>query len=212
MEVARTVDMAGDVTTLWWDVGGVLLTNGWDRAARQEAAKVFGLEMAAFQARHDTVVQEFECGRLSLEAYLSCTVFDEPRHFSREAFAQFMYSRSRPVRDALRLLERLRKTGAYRMVMFNNESRELNRYRIEHFQLARYFDLFCCSCFLGLRKPDERLYRVALDLLQAKPDQCLLIDDRAENLQPAARLGIRTLQYRSARQLSEELARAGCLV
>lgn len=195
-----------DITTLWWDVGGVLLTNGWDRAARAKAAATFGIDAEAFEARHATVVQEFECGRLSLEAYLACTVFDEPREFSSEAFVAFMYAQSKPLPESLPLLERIRRSGAYRMVMFNNESRELNRYRLERFSLAPRFDVFFSSCFLGLRKPDERFYRLALDLLQADARECLLIDDRASNLEPASRLGLQTLQYRSVRQFSDALA------
>ena len=200
------------ITTLWWDVGGVLLTNGWDRTARAKAAATFGFEVETFEARHAIVVQEFECGRLTLDAYLSCTLFDESREFSREAVVSFMYAQSKPLPDSLRLLEQLGKTGLYRMVMFNNESRELNRYRIERFGLAPQFDVFCSSCFLGLRKPDLRLYRAALDLTQADPERCLLIDDRADNLAPAVTLGIHTLHFRNARRLATDLARYRALV
>jgi len=203
--------MGPAVTTVWWDVGGVLLTDGWDAAARRAAAASFHLDAARFEARHQSVAQEFECGRLSLSGYLSCAVFDEARDFTRESFVRFMYSRSKPYRDALRVLEQARRGPARRMVMFNNESRELNRYRIDRFKLAPYFDVVCSSCFLGVRKPDERMYHMALDLLQAEPEDCVLIDDRDTNLEPAATLGLRTLHYRTAAGLARALARLGLL-
>lgn len=196
------------ITTLLWDVGGVLLTNAWDRVARRRAATAFGIDLSAFEARHAAVVQEFECGRLSMNAYLACTVFDEPRGFSQERFMRFMYAQSEAYPDSLQVLDRVANRARHRIVMFNNESCELNRYRIDRFALASRFDLFFSSCFVGLRKPDERFYRLALDLLQAKAEHCLLIDDRAGNLEPASRLGIQTIGYHNASQLADDLASA----
>ncbi len=194
------------IKIVFWDVGGVLLTNGWDHAAREEAARVFRVDAEKLQARHRSIVEEFECGRLSLDQYLARTVFDEPRTFSLEAFVQFMYSQSRAHDDRLMMLEHIRQVGGRLMVMLNNESLELNRYRIERFGLGRYFDVFFSSCFLGLRKPDERIYRLVLDLLQATPDACLFIDDRTVNLAAAGQMGIHTIRCQDSRQLKEELS------
>lgn len=197
--------MTAPTTVLCWDIGGVILTNAWDRRARRAASQVFRLDHAAFEARHAAVVQEFECGRLTLDAYVACVAFDEPRSFSREEFIRHMYAQSTAYPGALSLLRRLAASREHRMVMCNNESRELNRYRIERFELASCFDVFCSSCFLGLRKPDERFYRVVLDLLQADPAECLFIDDRLPNLEAAARLGIRIVHHRDVDQLTKEL-------
>jgi putative hydrolase of the HAD superfamily len=205
--MAKSGIAAGTPTTaLWWDIGGVILTNAWDRRARRAAAQVFHLEPTSFEARHAAVVQEFECGRLTLDAYVACVAFDEPRSFTREEFIRFMYAQSTAYAGALSLLRRVAASRRHRMVMCNNESRELNRYRIERFQLAPCFDVVCSSCFLGLRKPDERFYRLVLDLLQVDPAQCLLIDDRLPNLESAAGLGIRILHCRDVEQLTKELA------
>ena len=198
-----------DISVLLWDVGGVLLTNGWGRDSREEAARVFHVEFDDFQTRHAALVDEFEQGRASLHTYLQNTLFHEPRPFSEEDVVQFMRARSQPHPETLALVEELAKGGAYLMGLLNNESFELNQYRIERFELDRYFSLFLSSCYVGLQKPDDRIYSLALHLIQRRPEECLFIDDRAVNLEPAKRLGIRTIHYRSVAQLRQELQEYG---
>ena len=85
-----------EITTLFWDVGGVLLTNGWDRAARRRAAEQFHLDWEEFEDRHDLVVTDFEKGRLTLDEYLQRTVFYRSRSFSQDDFkALYLLNRSR---------------------------------------------------------------------------------------------------------------------
>jgi putative hydrolase of the HAD superfamily len=197
------------ITVLLWDVGGVLLTNGWGRDSRKEAAGVFNIEFDEFQTRHDALVDEFEQGQVSLHTYLQRTIFHRPRSFREEDVVQFMLTRSQPHHETLALVNALAKKGSYLMGVLNNESFELNQYRIERFELARYFDVFISSCYVGLQKPDDRIYALALRLVQRRPEECLFIDDRAANLEPAKRLGIRTIHYRSVTQLREELLSHG---
>jgi putative hydrolase of the HAD superfamily len=197
------------ISVLLWDVGGVLLTNGWGKDSREEAARVFHIEFDEFQTRHAALVNEFEQGRVSLHSYLQHTLFYRPCSFSEEDVVQFMRARSQPHPETLALVDELAKGGAYLMGVLNNESFELNQYRIERFELDRYFDVFISSCYVGLQKPDDRIYTLALRLLQRRPEECLFIDDRAANLEPAKRLGIRTVLYRSVSQLRKELLALG---
>jgi putative hydrolase of the HAD superfamily len=198
-----------EFTTLLWDVGGVVLTDGWNQAIRRNAAERFDLDAMDFQKRHEQVEVNFETGRLSLEQYLTHTVFYRLRPFTMNQFKDYMFAQSQPHAEVLAILSRLRQSGRYLLATLNNESLELNLSRIERFGLRRYFALFFSSCFLGVRKPDAGIYRLALRVMQRDPQACLFIDDREINLETARSLGIRTIHYRSPAQLLDELQRGG---
>jgi putative hydrolase of the HAD superfamily len=111
--------------------------------------------------------------------------------------------------DVLAFARALADSGKYFMGTLNNESRELNLYRIEKFGLREIFRLFVSSCFVGLRKPESGIYRLAIDITQINPEACCFIDDRALNLECAAKLGMHTIQMQTLEQLREELAKLG---
>ncbi len=196
---------------MFFDVGGVLATNGWDHGARRRAAEEFHLEWEEFEARHQQVEANFDLGRVSLADYLECAVFYRPRTFSREAFREFMYAQSQPDSESLALVAEIASGGRYLLAMLNNESVELNRYRIDLFGLRRWFTVFFSSCYLGVRKPDEKIYRLAIDLTQRDPAECVLIDDRALNVESAERAGLAAIRFESAAQLRAELSRRGLI-
>ena len=198
-----------DISLLLWDVGGVVLSNGWDQHARAAAAERFGLDRAELERRHLLVEDAFETGRLDWAGYLSATVFYESRPFSPEAFRQFMLDQSRENPAALATARTLKMSGRYTMAALNNESRELNEYRIRTFGLRDAFHVFLSSCYTRLRKPDPAAFRFALDLAQRPPEEALFLDDRPENVAAAACLGLRTLQVRDPGQLREELVQIG---
>jgi putative hydrolase of the HAD superfamily len=198
-----------ELSLLLWDVGGVVLSNGWDHAARQAAAAQFQLDPVEFERRHQTVDAAFETGRLDWSAYLTATVFYEPRSFTPEAFRQYMCGRSTGNDRALAAARSLRREGKYVMATLNNESRELNEYRIRTFGLADVFHAFFTSCYTGHRKPELAAYRYALEITQHSPAETLFLDDRPENIAAAASLGLHTLEVRDPGRLPEELALAG---
>jgi len=196
-----------EIGALFWDVGGVLLTNAWDHEERDLAVERFLLNKTEFESLHHELVSAFEEGKLTLDDYLERTVFYQPRSFTREEFKQFMFSLSRPKPQALELARSL--SAKYTMATVNNESRELNQYRIQQFNLADSFHLFISSCFVGLRKPDERIYKLALDLTQYLPEECCFIDDRPANLAAAEKAGLKTVLAKDAQQLRRELESLG---
>lgn len=198
-----------EITALFFDVGGVLLTNGWDRHGRERAAQKFKLDWEDFEDRHELIVGRFETGRLTLDHYLDRTVFYRPRNFEKDAFKLYMFDSSKAIDGTLGVVDRIARSGRYLLATLNNESRELNHHRIEHFELRKYFSLFMSSCFLGVKKPEDEIFHLALDLTQRDPEECLFIDDRELNLECAARLRLRTLQFRNARQLDKDLHDAG---
>ncbi len=197
------------ITTILCDVGGVLGTNGWDVPDRKEAARLFGLDWQELEERHKSVVKEFELGRLNTAQYEEKTVFYQPRPFTTQEFRDFMFSRSRPFPESLAAIERVAQSNRYFLATLNNESLELNVHRIQRFGLRRYFCVFFSSCFLGLAKPDVAIYNAVLKLTQRAAEECLFIDDREENVESAAKRGMRTLHCRKPGELGTRLREMG---
>ena len=198
-----------EITTLFFDVGGVLSTNGWDRHARRNCVESFGLDWDEYQDRHEYIADAFETGVMTIDGYLDRTVFYRERDFTRSSFIEAMEGESQPDLDALELVARLAKTGDYLLATLNNESRELNAHRIKAFGLRRYFSVFLTSGYLGVKKPDERIYRLALDITQRDPQECVFVDDRSLNLECAGLLGMTGLHFTTVRQLESDLAELG---
>ena len=193
------------ISAIFWDVGGVLLTNAWDRAQRERALEQFKLDQEEFHDRHEMVVSSLERGKIGFDEYLDRTIFYRPRPFAREVFKDYVFSLSQPYREVLALAEELTKSGKYFMGTINNESRELNLYRIQTFGLCEIFSVFVSSCFVGLRKPEDGIYRMALEITQKTPDECCFIDDRALNLESARQMGMHTIEMHDVEQLRREL-------
>jgi putative hydrolase of the HAD superfamily len=198
--------------TLFFDVGGVCLTNGWDTDARLAAASHFVLDVGETEDRHEALADGFERGELSLDAYLGRVVFCRDRPFSRESFIAFMQSRSQPHSASLGVIGRLASNGRYRLATINNESRELNRYRIDTFGLDKLFSAFFSSCYLGVQKPDARIYEIALDVMQTDREASLFVDDREENVAGARAVGLRAVHAPEPGRLVEYLGSAGVTI
>lgn len=201
-----------EVTALFFDIGGVLLTNGWDRDSRELAAQKFHLDWQQFEERHELVLHAFETGRLGLDEYLEKVIFYCKREFTRQEFKGFIYSQAQAMPESLEFMRRLAKARRYLISALNNESRDLNAYRIETFHLRDYFDVFLSSCYLGVRKPDEAIYKLALSITQRKGEETVFVDDRALNLECAQELGMHTIQFKSVTQLGEELGKLGVAI
>jgi putative hydrolase of the HAD superfamily len=197
------------ITALFWDVGGVLLTNAWDRTSRRDLAEEFKLDGQDFETRHDAIIAAFETGQLDLDRYLEQTIFFRPRGFTEQAVKDFIFAQSQTCPETLAIVERLAHAKQYFLAMLNNESVELNRYRIERFGLRNYFSVFLSSCFLGVRKPDEAIYRLALQITQRAPEESVFIDDRSLNVECGRRMGMLTVHFQGPAQLQAELRKLG---
>jgi len=197
------------ITALFWDIGGVILTNGWDRESRKEAAETFHLDWEEFQDRHDLSFPAFDSGLITLNEYLDRTLFYRSRPFSREEFTAFMFAQSKEYPETRAILDKVTNTQKYFVGAINNEPLELNQYRIEAFDLRRNFLVFFSSCYLHSRKPEETIFRIALEVTQHPPGQCLFIDDRPLNLESPRKLGMNTILQKTAEQLRADLGKYG---
>jgi putative hydrolase of the HAD superfamily len=194
---------------VFFDIGGVLATNGWDREQRKVALAKFAIDETEFQTRHEEMVGPLEQGQISLDEYLDIAVFHEPRSFGKEEFRSFIFDQSKPFTDTIAIARAVAEGCTYWVMTMNNESEELNRHRISAFGLDEFFDAFLSSCWLGLRKPARRFYDRALGISEARPAESVFIDDRMQNLEPAHQLGMHTIHYQSAAQLARDLRSLG---
>lgn len=201
--------MQSSITTIFTDIGGVLLTNGWDHNARQIAVEKFNLNAAEFDDRHHLAFDIFESGRMSLDLYLDYIVFYEPRNFSKEEFKNFMYSYSQPYNDMLAMYRTLKKKYNLKIVVVSNEGRELNEYRIKKFALNDFVDFFVSSSFVYLRKPDKEIFKRALDLAQSPVEQSIYVDDRRLFVEVAATFGLKGIIHTNYETTKAEFEKHG---
>lgn len=201
--------MTRSITTIFFDIGGVLLTDGWGHSSRRAAAEKFGLDWDEYADRHEKVAHAIETNRMTLEQYLDRAVFYRPRAFSRKEFRDFIFAQSEAKPESLQIVKQLAEAHKYFLATINNEVLELNLYRIEHFGLRTFFPVFFSSCFLGLRKPDEAIYRAALQMTQRAPDECVFVDDREVNLECPRELGMHSILFQDTAQLRRELRENG---
>ena len=195
-----------------FDVGGVLLTNGWNHKERAAAAEHFKLDAHELGTRHEEVAPAWERGEIDLNKYLDVAIFYEPRSFSRDEFFGFMLTQSQLLPEgAMGILKELAARNHCLVGALNNEARETNEFRFGKFGLRRYFKVALSSCYVGSRKPDPAMYRRALDILGTPPPRVLFIDDREENVAGGEAAGMKTIRFTGGFALSKELERLGVL-
>ncbi|MCL5263317.1 MAG: HAD family phosphatase [Acidobacteria bacterium] len=198
------------IRTILWDVGGVLLTNGWDHCERADLFREFQIDRDDFESRHEEVNDAWEKGEITVDEYLDQTLFYEPRSFTREEFIARMQDMSQWLpHTAIGLVRRLAVDDDLKLAMLSNESRELMEYRIHKFGLDQDFSAYLVSAYVGLRKPDPRIFQLALDVTQSTPEETIFVDDRRENAAAASALGIHGVHYEGPQRLEEELKRLG---
>ena len=200
---------AAPVTTLFLDVGEVLLTDAWDHLARRRAAKHFELKWSEMEERHALVFETQEEGRMTFQEYLDWVVFYRKRSFTRSQFRDFIFAQSKPYPGMIELIARLKFRHGLKIVVVSNESREMNAYRIRAFKLDRLVDTFISSCFVHMRKPDVNIFRLALDVAQTTPARIVYIDNTPMLVQIAEGLGIRSILHVNLKSTRAKLASFG---
>ena len=203
------IPLSYPITTLFLDIGGVLLSNGWDRGIRILASEKFGLDYEEMDERHHMTFDTYEEGKLSLDEYLNRVVFYQNRSFSRDDFKAFMFAQSQPFPDMIELMRKLKNQYGLQVAAVSNEGRELTVYRVQLFKLGTFIDFFVSSCFVHYRKPDADMYRIALDIAQVRPEQVVYIDDRAMFVEVAQGLGLRGILHKGYETTQKTLEAMG---
>lgn len=197
------------ITTLFLDIGGVLLSDGWGQEFRTKAVKMFDLNSEEMETRHSQVFETFELGKLTMEEYLNLVVFYKQRSFSRAQFQEFMFAQSKSDPQMISLICELKAKYCLKIVVVSNEARELNAHRIQKFMLDEFVDSFISSCFVSLRKPDADIFRLALDIAQVPAEQVIYIENTPMFVQIAEGLGIRSICHTDYKSTREKLALFG---
>jgi len=197
------------ITTLFLDIGDVLLSNGWGHESRIAAAKEFNLNYDEMQSRHKLVMATFEEGKITLSEYLDRIIFYKERPFTPENFSQFMFDQTTSDKEMIELMQQLKEKYHLKIAVINNEARELNEFRINKFQLNQFVDFFISSCFVHIRKPDADIFRLALDIAHVLPENVLYIDDTQMFIDIARDMGIRSITHLDYASTLAELASCG---
>lgn len=200
------------ITHIFTDVGGVLLTNGWDRDLRQRTAQRFGVDAKELEARHHLTYDTYESGKMGLVAYLNRILFYEPRSFDADEVIDFILNEARAFPDMIDLVRGLKARHGLRVAVVSNEGRELTADRIRRFKLDEFVDFFIVSSFVHFRKPDEDIWRIALDVAQVRPEQVVYLEDRPMFVEVAATLGLKSIWHQGLDATRAELARLGLTV
>ena len=201
---------ASEIATIFWDIGGVLLTNGWDHEERARVLAQFAIPREEYEARHEEANDRWERGELSDDEFLKQTVFFKERSFTPAQFLQAVREQSKWLPGGARnVVTAAREHSGLKMAMLNNESGPLNDYRIETFGLAEYFDGFFSSAYIGMRKPEPRMFRAGAAMLHFRPEECAFIDDREKNCAAAAEVGMHAIQYKGEERLRAALGALG---
>lgn len=198
-----------NITTLFLDIGGVLLTNGWDRKSRTKAAEQYHLDPDEMQERHHLTFDTYEEGKLSLDEYLDRVVFYRERAFSRSEFKEFIFEQSKPYIEMIELIKNLKKKYGLKVAVISNEGRELTEFRISKFLLHEFVDFFVSSCFVHFRKPDADIFRIALDIAQVPAKNTIYIEDREMFVHIAEDLGIKAIHHTGFLSTQKQLASFG---
>jgi len=199
-------------TTIFTDIGGVLLSNGWDRVARKKAIELFKLDPVETEERHHLSFDTYESGKISLSEYLNRLVFYDERDFSEEDFRAFMFEQSQPFPEMLELIRDIKRKYGIKIAVVNNEGRELNNHRIHKFKMGEFVDFFISSCFVHFRKPDADIFKIALDIAQVAPEKVIYLEDRPLFVQVAGSLGIRGITHHDFKTTKQMLANFGWVV
>lgn len=200
-----------EIKTLFLDIGGVLLSNGWDHNARQRAVKAFNLDYDEVNERHHLTFDAYEEGKLELDEYLKQVIFYEKRSFSPEKFKNFMFSQTYPFTDMMDYIRILKSHYNLKTIAVSNEGRELNEFRIKKFKLNEIIDAFISSSFVHYRKPDKDIFRIALDISQTEPHQVVYLDDRPMFVEIARELGIRAIHHEEFEKTKNVLSKLGLI-
>jgi putative hydrolase of the HAD superfamily len=196
-------------TTIFTDIGGVLLTNGWDRIGRTKAISHFNLDPLETEERHHLTFDTYESGKITLSEYLKRLVFYRERNFTEVEFRKFMFDQSQPIPEMLDLIRGIKEKYGIKIAVVSNEGRELNNYRINTFKLGEFVDFFISSCFVHFRKPDADIFKVALDIAQVSPEKVIYLEDRPMFVQVADTLGIHGIIHRDYKTTAQQLAAFG---
>lgn len=193
----------------------MILTNGWDRTQRSRVLEPLGVDLQAYEIAHERENWFWERGLMSAREFFRRTVFEPNPQLTLsfyDLWQQVCGQSALAYPETFALLQQLRGLPELRLATLNNESRELNEYRLDAFGLRGCFDFFLCSGYLGAMKPDPPIFRTAVEISGRPAGTSLFVDDKEENCTAARHAGMQSIQFTSAAELRTELRGLGIQV
>jgi len=197
------------ITTLFLDIDGVLLNDGWDHQARNRAATHFQLNFIEMEKQHQLSFSAYENGMITLQDYLDHVVFYENRPFTQSEFQEFMFEQSQSYPEMIELIRQLKEQYGLKIVAICNEARELNLHRIRKFGLVSLVDEFVSFRFINLPEPDALLFRLAFHIDEKFNRHGAYIENTPLLLQKTEDFGLRSMFHSDYQSTCSKLAELG---
>lgn len=189
------------IKVILFDGGGVYL-NGSFIDFVNKARKVLGINENFYSDREIVFDMGLNKGEITIEEcfkkYFKCKINDK----QMKKIINLWANTWRLSDEMKELIIKLRKN--YRLAILSN-SDFLNSQNYTKKGWYKYFDVLILSHELGILKPQKEIYKIAVEKLNVKPEECLLIDDQEDCLMPARKMGMATILFKSTPQLKEKL-------
>lgn len=191
------------IQTVIFDLGGVLIEDP-SASMLTHFANYFQVSREVLQEALKRHWDAWHKGQLSEQALWKQVTAD--LHIQNPAYNSLWFDgfrqgcRENP--EMFLLLKQLKSLG-YTTALLSNTETPL----IDHFKqrLLADIDHYFFSCEMGLRKPEQAIYEKMLQALECRPEAVVFIDDRRENIEAAASLGIPGIVFDSCAALREQL-------
>ena len=193
------------IETIFFDVGGVILVDFIDRKII-DLAKKYQKDPAKLlksKAEHRPLA---DLGKISDPQFWKNILDDNGIKATEDDWVFDSYMQ--PIDGVLDIIKSLKRNG-YRIAILSNDSKEMSAERRQKYQFDSIFNDVIISSEHGVIKPSPEIYRIALKRMQSLPENCIFVDDRQENLNTAAEMGIHTILFQNAEQLKNEMFRLG---
>ncbi|MFC2049367.1 HAD family hydrolase [Chlamydiota bacterium] len=193
------------IQALFLDIGGVLLTNGWDHALRKATAEAFQVDYDEMDSRHQLIFDTYETGKMTFDEYLKKVIFFVDRPYSMQDVKQYIFGAAKPYEDMIALVKEVKERHNLKVGVVSNEGRELAVDRIHRFNLPSFVDFFVVSSFVHFRKPDPDIYHLAIDVVQVPPSKIAYIDDRKLLIEVGKGLGLQGIHHTGCKSTESAL-------
>jgi glucose-1-phosphatase len=202
----RQPGLSPQIKVVIFDLGGVILRTE-DPNPRTELARQFGKTRGEMEdiVFNSPVAQQAERGLVSPEEVWSAIA--RRLNLSEEEIPQVrraFFAGDQVDFELIDLIQKLREH--YRTVLLSNTwIIDLPRFLREDLQIPDTFDFVISSAQSRTAKPDPEIFHITMEMVNARPEECVFVDDNAANITAAAAMGIHAVRFSNASQARGDL-------
>lgn len=194
------------IKAILFDVGGVLSIE-IDKTIHKDLSKLLVDEVnwKNVQKRIKPYEQKFDIGLISVNYYYRLVAKDLgiDSNKVKSIYLDSINNKAHLNKKAIQIAKKMKEKG-YKIGILSNTNKifgEIHKRRGDY----ALFSPVILSYKVGHRKPEKKIYQIALKKLKVKPNECIFIDNKENKLLPARKLGIKTIHFKSADQLERKL-------